>query len=375
MWKGCLVFVTFLLLLSVHPFGNSLAEEKEKDTLICPMECKNLEFDKPGTCPVCGMDLVKKVAFVQQDKRKKVGILIFDGVQIIDYTAPYEVFGQADFNVFTVAETKQPITTSMNMTVTPKHDFLSVPAVDILVVPGGSIDPAMSSAKTIQWIQGTAAKAQYVLSVCNGAFLLAKSGLLDGLSATTFYGLIDELSQQATKTKVVRNQRFVDNGKIITTAGLSSGFDGSLHVVSKILGKGEAQRIALHLEYNWQPDSKFARASLADMNVPSLNWPEGSRWKFLRTEGTADHWEMDGLLRTDMSKEELLNHIGTGLVARANWKEVKRVQNSPNSNWTFSDREGKPWKASVQVQTAEKEQNAFVIKVILDRVKNDQAFK
>ncbi|MCI0414605.1 DJ-1/PfpI family protein [bacterium] len=373
MLKGFLLFATLLFLLSLQPFEKSHAEEK--DTYICPMECKNLEFDKPGNCPVCGMDLVEKAAFLKQDTRKKVGILIFDGVQIIDYTAPYEVFGQADCNVFTIAETKQPITTSMNMTVTPKYDFASAPQVDILVVPGGSIDSPINSAKTIQWIKETSAKAQYVLSVCNGAFLLAKSGLLDGLSATTFYGLLDELTRQATKTKVVRNQRFVDNGKIITTAGLSSGFDGSLHVVSKIRGKGEAQQIALHLEYNWQPDSKFARAALADMNVPNIGWPDGTQWKFLRTEGTTDHWEMDGLLRTDMTKEELLNHIRTGLVARANWKETKTKQSPVNSNWTFSDRDGNPWKANVQVQTAEKEQNAYVIKLVFDRAGTAQAFK
>ena len=104
----------------------------------------------------------------------------------------------------------------------------------------------------IQWIQEKSKDADYVLSVCNGAFILAKTGLLDGLSATTTRYLIDGLEAIAPNTKMVRNVRYVDNGKIITSGGLSAGIDAALHLVSKIQGKERAQSIAYGLEYEWR---------------------------------------------------------------------------------------------------------------------------
>jgi putative intracellular protease/amidase len=364
-----IIWIVLILLVGSLSF-TVLTEEKTevaKDVYICPMECKKLHFDKPGSCPICGMDLVKQAEFMKSDKRKRVAILLFDGVQIIDFSAPYEVFGQADFKVVTVAAAKHPVTTSMNLTVTPDYDFQSVPPPDILVVPGGAIDSALNDAKTIEWIKKNSANAQHVLSVCNGAFILAKAGLLDGLKATTFYRLIDQLVQQAPKTQVVRDQRFVDNGKIITTAGLTSGMDGSLHVVSKVLGKGEAQRIALHLEYNWQPDGKFARASLADMQMPNVDFPPGTQVKFLRTEGTADRWEVDLAINTDMTHQELEEHIATNLEANANWKQANSPQQEAIQNWTFSGRDGRPWNAAVKIEDSEVEKNSYVVKVALNR--------
>jgi putative intracellular protease/amidase len=362
-----LISIIILLFFGLACITTFHAEEAVKDIFICPMQCKNLEFDKEGTCPVCGMHLVKKADFIRNDTRKKAAILIFDGVQIIDYAAPYEVFGQARFYVYTVAESRQPITTSMNMTVTPAFDFHSAPVPDVLIVPGGAIESPAGSTQAMSWIKTTAQKAQLVLSVCNGAFLLAKAGLLDGLSATTFYGLLDELGQQAPKTKIVRDQRFVDNGKIVTTAGLSSGIDGSLHVLSKMLGKGEVQRIALHLEYNWQPDLGFARAALADMNLPDLQPPAGAGWKYLRTEGNRNHWELEGSLQTDLSRTELVDHLKTNLSSAANWKEVSNKKDSVTTLWSFSDRDGKPWKASVRIEESKSESNSYVVKFELQR--------
>src|SRR5688572_16612466 len=140
------VLLILLVIVAFQTFHGYSAQ----DTYICEMECKKLEFDKPGTCPVCGMQLVQKAQFLKNDTRTKVAILLFDGVQIIDFSAPYEVFGQARFKVVTVAEKKEPITTSMNLTVTPDHDFTTAPAPDILVIPGGGVDVAMNNSRTIQ---------------------------------------------------------------------------------------------------------------------------------------------------------------------------------------------------------------------------------
>jgi putative intracellular protease/amidase len=227
-------------------------------------------YDKPGFCPVCGMALILKggqaatpASQTPAKPPKKVAILIFDGVQIIDYTGPYEVFGQAGLQVFTAAVTAAPITTNMGMKVTPHYALDEAPAADVLLIPGGGVIATQQDPRVLKWIQERSKLAEYVISVCNGAYILAKTGLLDGLTATTTAGLIDGLATVAPKVNVVRDQRYVDNGKFITTAGLSSGIDGALYVVSKLFGKGQAQLTALGMEYDWKGDSKYARASLA----------------------------------------------------------------------------------------------------------------
>jgi len=182
---------------------------------------------------------------------RNLAILVFEGVQIIDYTGPWEVLGHARidgkpaFKIYSVAETASPFETAMGMTVIPSYTFAKAPKPDILVLPGGNVDPQLSNEGIIRWIRESAKTAEVVLSVCNGAFFLAQAGLLDGLEATTFAGMIDDLQRSAPKTKVVRDKRFVDNGKIITSAGLSSGIDGALHVIEKLYGKGTAQLAAV----------------------------------------------------------------------------------------------------------------------------------
>ena len=127
-----------------------------------------------------------------QDTRLKAAILIFDGVQIIDYTGPYEVFGQARFDVFTVSETGETITTTMGMSVNPTHSFEDSPTPDLLLVPGGDVMASLEDPEILAWVRKMSVEAEYVLSVCNGAFILAEAGLLDGLTATTFHGLLSD---------------------------------------------------------------------------------------------------------------------------------------------------------------------------------------
>src|SRR5262249_55059194 len=199
-----------------------------------------------GPCPGCGMALIEEeAAKALIQARKKAAILIFDGVEIIDYTGPYEVFGASNFDVYTVAATPDPVTTAMGMKVVPKYTFADAPQPDVLVVPGGSVRAARQSAPTLKWVTDTTQHTAHTMSVCNGAFILASAGLLDGLTATTTYHLLGDLASDYPKVKVVDDRRFADNGKIITAAGLSSGIDGALHVVEKIYGPGRAQSVAL----------------------------------------------------------------------------------------------------------------------------------
>jgi putative intracellular protease/amidase len=293
-----------------------------------------------------------------------VAIFVFEGVQIIDYTAPYEVLGQAHvggehlFNVYTVAEKEGPVTTAMGMTVVPRYTFANMPKPDVLLLPGGGVTPHLENAKVIKWVQETAAGADHVLSVCNGAFYLGKAGLLDGLTATTFYGLIDELKKLAPKANVVTDRRFADNGKIVTTAGLSSGIDGALHLIEKLAGRGKAQEVALNLEYNWQPDVPYARASFADHHLRRLlgregfTLPEGTGWKVLGQQGAQDRWEKSWEVRTPLPAAELLKIIDAKLAERWTKLPTPAASSAPDTRWKFSDAEGRAWNARSLVEPA-----------------------
>jgi copper(I)-binding protein/putative intracellular protease/amidase len=292
-----------------------------------------------------------------REAAKKAAILIFDGVQIIDYTGPYEVFGAAGLQVFTVATTTAPITTNMGMKVTPHYSLDDAPPANVLLIPGGGVVATQQDARVLKWIQERSTQAEYVLSVCNGAYILAKTGLLDGLTATTTAPLIDGLPTVAPKVKVVRDARYVDNGKFITTAGLSSGIDGALYVVSKLFGKGRAQLTALNMEYDWKGDSNYARASLADRHIATvlgrrltLPVPQGAKSELLSTEGTTNKWEMKWQVVGDASTGDVLRLLNDALVA-GKWVEQKPGDGKHvGYSWKFNDQEGGAWNATEDVQ-------------------------
>ena len=315
---------------------------------------------------------------------RNLAILIFDGVQIIDYTGPYETFGHAYsndgpvFNIYTVSEKATPITTAMGMTVTPKYSFENAPWANVLLIPGGDVQKQVASPAVIAWLQLQSKDAEVVMSVCNGAFILAKAGLLDGLEATTTAGLIPMLRQVAPKTKVVDDRRFVDNGKIITTAGLSSGIDGSLHVIERFLGRGTAQMAALGMEYNWDPESKFVRAALADKYLRfnyDVKVREGG-WRPLGREGNSDHWENTWAVIPETSATELMESVNNSIAASktygppaAKWTRVEASENKNalQSLWQFTDEKGGAWKGVVLIEPFAGEQNRFTLRVRIAR--------
>lgn len=358
-----LVIVT--LMLSLNPNrARSAAEFQPYDNDLIGSDKNSEEGAKEVAAPV---------------RTRNLAIFIFEGVQIIDYTGPFEVLGQAHdggkplFNVYTVAEKAGPITTAMGMTVVPKYSFADMPKTDVLVLPGGGVRPHLENSKVIKWVQDTSANAEYVMSVCNGAFFLGKAGLLDGLSATTFYGLIDQLKVLAPKAHVVTNQRFVDNGKIITTAGLSSGIDGALHLIETIAGRGRAQEVALNLEYNWQPDVPYARASFADrylrklLGAEGFKLPEGTGWTVLNQQGGKDAWEKNWQVTLNTTAPELLKLIDAKL--SEGWTRVSGVANRDvaKSLWRFSDEEGMEWGAVAEVEPNEQMANSFHLRIMFAR--------
>jgi putative intracellular protease/amidase len=289
---------------------------------------------------------------------KNVAILLFPGVQIIDYTGPWEVLGHAwvnghrAFRIYSVAETPAPIRTSMGMSVNPEFTYSNAPSADVLVIPGGGVDPQLDNAATIAWLKASAKKAEVVLSVCNGAFFLAKAGLLDGLEATTFAGMIDDLRAAAPRTKVVRDKRFVDNGRVVTAAGLSSGIDGALHVIEKLYGKGAAQMAAVGMEYDWRPDSGYARASLADRHLaPAYEAAREFPGTVLRHEGTRDRWETSWKIAPAASAEAILAAFDAALAAEKSWqRQGPSIRGTVESRWKYKDSDGASWTEATRVE-------------------------
>lgn len=250
-----------------------------------------------------------------------VGILMFDGVQIIDFAAPYEVFGQAGFRISTVSAQGKPVTTAMNLKVSPDLSFAQAASFDVLVVPGGNIHDVVEDQVVRKWLRERSVEADIVLSVCTGSHILATSGLLDNLAATTFHKAFDGLADISPSTKVVRHERWVDNGKIVTSAGLSSGMDAALHVVERLQGRGRARTVAMNLEYDWRWEQGFVRGAMADRYIPKvqIQWPEGSRID--RAEGYGDHneWFERYLIAGTAAPRDYLQLIKTAYGSAPNW--------------------------------------------------------
>jgi transcriptional regulator GlxA family with amidase domain len=183
-----------------------------------------------------------------------VAILLFDDVELLDFAGPFEVFSVAGregaFDVQTVAETTDPILTRGGLTVTPDASLDATPKADVLVLPGGQgARTAMQREAVLNWVRAGAETAEIVLSVCTGAFILARAGLLGGCAATTHHSVLDRLAELAPDATVVDDQRFVDNGAIVTAAGISAGIDAGLHVVERLCGSAHAAATARHMEY------------------------------------------------------------------------------------------------------------------------------
>lgn len=201
------------------------------------------------------------------NRTRKLAILIFDDAEVLDFCGPFEVFSVASrktepaaFDVFTVAEKPGPVLARNGLSVNPRHILADCPNVDILLVPGGlGTRKEMNNTLLINWIKKTSDAAELTLSVCTGALLLGKAALLDGLEATTHHVGFELLREVAPTATVHEDRRFVDNGKIITSAGIAAGIDMSLHVVQRLLGKEVAVATAKQMEYPWLCDATRAK--------------------------------------------------------------------------------------------------------------------
>lgn len=203
----------------------------------------------------------------------RVAILLFDDVEVLDFAGPFEVFavarsdhGDPAFEVVTVAIRPGPVIARHNLTILPACTSDMLDRVDILVVPGGlGTRRELHNPAMIQFIRVTSASARLTLSVCTGALLLGAAGLLDGLSATTHWAAMDELRALDCGAELHPEARLVDNGELITSAGVSAGIDAALHVISRIYGQAAAHQTARYLQYDW-PNAETAGRTVVRRN-------------------------------------------------------------------------------------------------------------
>jgi transcriptional regulator GlxA family with amidase domain len=174
---------------------------------------------------------------------------LYDGIELLDFAGPMEVFVVAGFEVITVAKTKSPIISQGVLKIIPDYCIDDAPFSNIIAFFGGDAANVYNDPVVIQWLKNLKSPDFY-FSVCTGAFILGKAGLLDHLSVTTWHGKIEELKREIPRANVLSNVRFVDNGRVITTAGVSAGIDGALHLVEKILGGRAAAEVVRYMEYD-----------------------------------------------------------------------------------------------------------------------------
>lgn len=195
---------------------------------------------------------------------RTIGIFVFDEVEVLDFAGPYEVFtcatrvqagldpaAPAPFKVRTIGRTAAKLRARAGLHVFPEASFDDASAIDVLIVPGGVVSAELDKPEVIAWIAAQAGRCELVASVCTGALLLAKAGLLDGRDATTHWDDLDQLRQMFPQVRVQAERRWIDEGEVLTSGGISAGIDMSLHLVERLAGRALALATARQMEYHW----------------------------------------------------------------------------------------------------------------------------
>lgn len=206
--------------------------------------------------------------------RKNVGIIIFNDVEVLDYCGPFEVFSvarlneerryqeQSPYEVLLIAQSSQIITTTGGMKVLPHFTFKICPSLDVLVVPGGvGTRSEMKNEVMLSFVQAQTQQVEILTSVCTGSLILGGAGVLDGHRATTHWRSLDLMQQMFPNVNVDRLCHVVQDGNLITSAGISAGIDMALLVVARHFGEPVARATARHMEYPF-PESNTRRIAL-----------------------------------------------------------------------------------------------------------------
>jgi transcriptional regulator GlxA family with amidase domain/DNA-directed RNA polymerase subunit RPC12/RpoP len=257
-----IILIALVVVLGCNKSKSQENRIKDKQVFVCVPcggSCDDLTFEKQGKCPHCNMELIAKTDLEIKKNAKNENLTICfylqDNVELLDFAGPMEVFVVAGFKVFTVSKAKDKITSQGALTIIPDYSIDDAPASDVMVFFGGSHGKPTNDPAVISWIQSRKKTTDYFMSVCTGAFIMGKAGILDNLTATTYHSQIAALQKALPNTKVLDNVRFVDNGNVISTAGISAGIDGALHFVAKIKGEAFAKKVAYDIEYDkWIPE-------------------------------------------------------------------------------------------------------------------------
>jgi len=204
-------------------------------------------------------------------ERKRVGIVLFEDIEVLDFCGPFEVFSvtrlneekrreeSSPFEVLLVAEKPGPVTTTGGMKVIPHYTFETCPRLNIVVAPGGwGTRKELTNPIMLDWLRARAAEVETLTAVCTGSMLLGFAGLLDGLHATTHWRSLDWMRDSFPAVRVEYDKHFVRDGRVFTSAGISAGIDMSLKVVAHYMGKEIAKATARHMEYPY-PESDARR--------------------------------------------------------------------------------------------------------------------
>jgi len=188
-----------------------------------------------------------------------VGIVLFDDAEELDFVGPWEVFTMAtadlaDSRVVTVAQRSEAIRCAKGLRVLPDHDFASAPELDVVLVPGGQgTRREVDNPALLDWLAKTAARCQWVSSVCTGSLLLHASGLAAGRRITTHWAFVEALRGRAPDATVLDDVRYVRDGNVVTAAGVSAGIDMALWLVGQIWGVERARRTQRFMQYDPAP--------------------------------------------------------------------------------------------------------------------------
>jgi len=276
--------------------------------------------------------LLSALPLMAKPYTRNVAVVVYENAEPLDWTGPFEVYndagnfgdanGEPAFNVYIVSKTTDPVN-AQGLKVVPNYSIANAPKPDIVIFPGGPSSKIYDDPEFFAWAKKASAEAEIAQSVCTGAFVLAKAGMLDNMEVTTFHGAIDGLRRDFPAARVEDGRRFIDNGHIVTTAGISAGIDGSLNVVARLLGRRVADQVATYMEYHWTPEAYLATKyaylnpstndegrliQVADMQFEGKNYAEAE--KIYRAVLKDDPKSLDAQYSIGVILRETKDHAG-----------------------------------------------------------------
>jgi len=195
---------------------------------------------------------------IEQHKARTLGAVLYPDFELLDYYGPLEMFGTTGhgLQIVTVAEQSGPVRSAQGPSTVAEFDFAHAPKLDLVLLPGGiGTMEQLSSSAMLDFLRRQAADAEVVMSVCSGSAILAKAGLLDGRRATSNKLFFSLATTQSDKVQWVEQARWVEDGKFVTSSGVSAGIDMALGVIAKLYGRAHAEQVAVMTEYEWQSDA------------------------------------------------------------------------------------------------------------------------